>query len=182
MESPGIGQRIYNKIPNMPIQNKRILNGLAWAGKNISSPGNRLILGVTALMSQPFIDLHNKKVDEDTRKVSALRTIAKIIAGTSTGVVIRWGCIKILDYCTKTEAGATKFQKLFLPNEKWTKELKNFDGLKQYKKSLGTLISLGVMVFTNFLIDAPLTKFLTNKFLEKKAAKEKLEGGQKCPS
>ena len=30
---------------------------------------------------------------------------------------------------------------------------------------MGTALSLGVMMFTNFLIDAPLTKFLTNKFI-----------------
>lgn len=173
-----IGQNLYNKIPNRTIENPKIIKGIQWVGQNISSPGNRLILGVSALMSQPFIDLHNKKVDEDTRKVSALRTVAKIIAGTSTGVIIRWGCIKMLDYCTETAEGASKFQKLFLPNKELTKDLKAFDNLKQYKKSLGTLISLGVMVFTNFLIDAPLTKFLTNRFLEMKKHKEET-GGQK---
>ena len=29
------------------------------------------------------------------------------------------------------------------------------------------ILSLFVMVITNFLIDAPLTKFLTNKFVDK---------------
>ena len=42
---------------------------------------------------------------------------------------------------------------------------------------MGTALSLGVMMFTNFLIDAPLTKFLTNKFISnidnKKALKNK---------
>ncbi len=179
MSLSSIGQRLYNKIPNITIKNPKILNGVKWVGENISSPGNRLILGVTALMSQPFIDLHNKKVDEDTRKVSALRTVAKIIAGTSTGVVIRWGCIKLLDYCTETKENATKFQKFFLPNKELTKKLHDFDKLKQYKKSLGTFVSLGIMVFTNFLIDAPFTKYMTNKFIDMKKQKElQAKGGK----
>ena len=172
----GIGQKIYNNIPNKVIDSPKLLKGIQWAGKNISSPGNRLILGVSALMSQPFIDLHNKKIDEDTRKVSALRTIAKIIAGTSTGVLIRLGCIKTIKYLTDTSEGASKLEKFLLPNKELTRDLKAFDNLKQYRNSLGTLISLGVMVFTNFLIDAPLTKFLTNRFLEMKKHKEETGG------
>ena len=39
--------------------------------------------------------------------------------------------------------------------------------LNQYKKALGSFIALLVMLFTNFAIDAPLTKFLTNKFVDK---------------
>ena len=35
----------------------------------------------------------------------------------------------------------------------------------QYKNALGTIVALGVMTITNFVIDAPLTKFLTNKFV-----------------
>ena len=31
---------------------------------------------------------------------------------------------------------------------------------------MGTTLSLAVMLFTNFLIDAPLTKYLTNKFIK----------------
>jgi hypothetical protein len=39
--------------------------------------------------------------------------------------------------------------------------------LKKYKEAYGTLLALVVMTFTNFLIDAPLTKILTNKFVAK---------------
>lgn len=162
-----INQGIVNIVPEMTISNEKTLKGLKWVGEKVSSPENRLILGVTALMSQPFIDLNNKKVDEDTRKVSAARTVAKIIAGTTTGVLIRSGCIHAIDAFTKLPTEIMpdmKFKKLrtlFTPSAGILKDL------NQYKKSLGTILSLGVMVVTNFLLDAPLTKFLTNKFVDR---------------
>lgn len=162
-----INQGIVNIVPEMTISNEKTLKGLKWVGEKVSSPENRLILGVTALMSQPFIDLNNKKVDEDTRKVSAARTVAKIIAGTTTGVLIRSGCIHAIDAFTKLPTEITpdmKFKKLrtlFTPSAGILKDL------NQYKKSLGTILSLGVMVVTNFLLDVPLTKFLTNKFVDR---------------
>lgn len=158
-------QGVVRIAPKMIVKNERLNKSIAWIGNKISSPQNRLILGISALMSQPFIDLHNRKVDEDTRKVSAARTVAKIIAGTATGVAIRAGCIKAIDAFTKYPHEITpnmKFKSLrtlFTPSEGLLKNL------GEYKKAMGTLLSLVVMVFTNFLIDAPLTKFLTNKFV-----------------
>ena len=145
--------------PNRECGKNRLLNinsegknkAIDWIGKNLSSAENRLILGASALMSQPFIDAANKDVDSETRRISVCRTVAKIIAGTATGY-------------TKLKEGA-KFNKLrtcLLPALKYTA-----DELSQYKNALGTLLALGVMVFTNFLIDAPLTKFLTNVFAGK---------------
>lgn len=162
-----INQGIVNIVPEMTISNEKTLKGLKWVGEKVSSPENRLILGVTALMSQPFIDLNNKKVDEDTRKVSAARTVAKIIAGTTTGVLIRSGCIHAIDAFTKLPTEITpdmKFKKL---RTLFTPSAGILNDLNQYKKSLGTILSLGVMVVTNFLLDAPLTKFLTNKFVDR---------------
>ncbi len=169
-------QRVINACPTMTIRTGKVNKNLSWIGKHISSPENRLILGVTALMSQPFIDLHNRKVDEDTRKVSAARTVAKIIAGTSTGVAIRYACIKAIDAFTEFPEKITASTKhpclktFFTPFEAIKDGLKD---LRHYKSALGTLVSLGVMVFTNFLIDAPLTKFLTNKFVDRIHEKDK---------
>lgn len=153
---------ITKKIPSWTVSNPKLLKSIKWMGQHISSPENRLILGVTALMSQPFIDLYNKNVDEETRKVSAARTVAKIIAGTSTGVFIRWACIKAIDAFTKPMAKgvARTWKNLLLPT-------KSLETLSHYKNAMGTIISLAVMVCTNFLIDAPLTKYLTNKFVDK---------------
>ncbi len=172
--SNSVTQGLTNVVPKMTVKGERANNVISWIGEKVSSPQNRLILGVSALMSQPFIDLNNKKVDEDTRKVSAARTVAKIIAGTLTGVAIRSGCIHAIDAFTKYPSQITpdmKFKNLrslFAPSEGLLKSLDH------YKKSLGTIISLVVMVFTNFLIDAPLTKYLTNKFVDKIHQKEQM--------
>jgi hypothetical protein len=154
----------------MTVNSERANKAIAWVGQKISSPENRLILGVSALMSQPFIDLKNKHVDEDTRKVSAARTVAKIVAGTLTGVVIRYGCIRAINSFCKipteevVKSKYAKLKTLFTP----TVAFKNASvNLKRYKEAYGTLLALVVMTFTNFLIDAPLTKFLTNKFVDK---------------
>ncbi len=157
--------RIVRAIPSATIKDGKIMNALKWTGQHISSPENRLILGVTALMSQPFIDLHNRNVDKKTKKVSAARTVAKIIAGNSTGYFVRWGCIKAIEAFTQNPAkGAKGIKTLFYPKHISNVTLK---GLTKYKNAIGTLLALGVMLFTNFLIDAPLTKFLTNKFIKK---------------
>ena len=102
---------IVRIMPSATLKSGKILNSLKWAGQHISSPENRLILGVTALASQPFIDLHNRGVDERTKKVSAARTIAKILAGTTTGVIIRYACI----FAAKkfTQAPSVGLKKIF---------------------------------------------------------------------
>ena len=69
------------------ISNEHVKNGLAWAGKRLHAPEQRIVLGATALATQPFIDLHNKDVDEETRKLSAARTVAKIIYGLLTNIL-----------------------------------------------------------------------------------------------
>ena len=167
--------RIVKTIPSVKFKtNGKMTNAVKWVGQHISSPENRLILGVTALMSQPFIDLHNRHVDERTKEVSAARTVAKIIAGTTTGVIVRYACIAAANAFTrKPGAGVKKLSTLFYPkNSKITTKK-----LNKYINFMGTALSLGVMMFTNFLIDAPLTKFLTNKFISnidnKKALKNK---------
>ena len=163
-------QRALSKIPDVVIEGEKTNKAISWIGEKLSSPHNRLILGATALMSQPFIDLNNKRVDEDTRKVSAARTVAKILAGTLTGFTVRYGCIKAIDAFSKlpeqilNDMKFKKWRTLFTPTSALNGVLED---LTQYKYAYGTFLSLGVMLFTNFLIDAPLTKCLTNLFLTK---------------
>lgn len=157
------------KNPNITIKSDKANRTISWIGKNLSSAENRLILGATALMTQPFIDASNKDVDKETRKISICRTVAKIIAGTVTGYTIRKLCIKSIDAFTKLPGEIKpdmKFKKLrtlLTPNN--GKCLAN--ELAQYKNALGTIMALVVMMFTNFLIDAPLTKYLTNVFAKR---------------
>ena len=169
---------VAGAIPTVTIKGERANKIISWIGKNISSPENRLILGVTALMSQPFIDLHNRKVDEETRKVSAARTVAKIIAGTLTGVLVRKGCIKAIDAFSMLPSQITSKTKwpwlrtLFTPDSAISGVLTD---LTHHKNALGTFLSLFVMTITNFAIDAPLTKFLTNKFVDKIKEKDAIK-------
>lgn len=128
-------------------------------GRKCSSAEQRLILGATAIFMQPAIDAHNKNVDEKTRKVSVARTIGKVIAGTLTGFLIRKACIKAMDLKMFKPSNAAKVSK---------------DAYDQYKNAMGTIVALVVMSFTNFIIDAPLTKFITNLLIE-----EDKSGGKK---
>lgn len=158
-------RRVFDRLPALELKKGKVLNGIKWAGQHISSPQNRLILGITALMSQPFIDLHNRHVDDETKKVSAARTVAKIIAGTTTGFAVRYYSIKAVEAFTKKPDKAVRtLESLLFPKGIAHTTVK---GMQQYKLALGTYISLGVMLFTNFLIDAPLTKLLTNIFVKK---------------
>lgn len=136
-----------------------------FAGDKISSAEVRLILGCTALMTQPFIDFHNHKQDEETRKVSVCRTVAKIIAGMTTGFLVRKGTIKLIQACSKYPVEKfPKWRTIFTP-----KNISNMSerDLRNHQNDIGTWVALGVMLFTNFLIDAPLTKLLTNLFTSK---------------
>lgn len=170
---------IGGKNKSYTVSSDKAIDAFTWIGKNLSSAENRLILGASALMSQPFIDAANKDVDAETRRFSICRTIAKIVAGTFTGYSIRKLCIKSIDAFTKlpTEIKPDmKFKRLrscLLPTIKHTA-----DELAQYKNALGTLMALGVMMFTNFLIDAPLTKSLTNLLTGYTKPKEGVENGK----
>lgn len=156
---------------------------------NFTSADQRILMGLTALMTQPFFDIYNKRVDDDTRTVSCARTIGKILAGTATGVSIRWGCIEIMNKFCKNEATeAEKVQKAakkgktyepkklntmdkcLLPSfkDELGKEVKlSLKEISKYKNAMGTLVATFIMVFTNFLIDAPLTTYFTNILTKK---------------
>ena len=55
--SSNVTGTIANALPKMSVAGKKSNKAIAWIGKNISSPQNRLILGVSALMSQPYMDV-----------------------------------------------------------------------------------------------------------------------------
>lgn len=156
--------------PNLPsdytINSKRLTSALKWVHKNIASHHQRLILGATALTSQPFIDLHNKNVDERTRKVSCAKTLAKIISGTAVGFAVRYLCTKLAENYTEVKPNGLKASRrsFFAPSK-----MKNFtpDKRLQYINTVGSLMGVLACLVTNFAIDTPLTKYLTNVFSEK---------------
>ncbi len=151
---------------------EKIVTGI---GKYINSPEQRFIQGATALATQPFIDLNNRSADEDTRAVSVARTIGKIVAGTVVGVGVRYATIFIAKRFSRyvLKEGPKYLEEIkrkskydvLLPEFDCTKtKIKKEDFINKYNnsiKTIGTIFATGVMVFTNFLIDAPLTKVIT---------------------
>ncbi len=160
-----VQQKVLNFLPNSEYTSPTSVKFIKNTGEKISSAEQRLILGASALMSQPFIDSHNRNVDEKTRKVSVARTIAKIIAGTTTGFLIRKGCIKGIKALSQIPGpNVPKYKTIFTPKN--IKDNKT-DAFAQYRNAMGTIVALLVMMFTNFAIDAPLTRFLTNRLIKK---------------
>ncbi len=166
-----IKQKGLDMLPGAEFSSEKFLYRLKDIGKNFSSDKQRLVLGATAIVTQPVIDAKNKSVDEKTRKVSVARTVAKIIAGTLTGFFIRYGCIKAIKAFSQIPGkGVPKYKTIFTPKGITDNTT---DAFEQYRNAMGTVIALGVMLFTNFLIDAPLTKFLTNVFTKHQETEDK---------
>ena len=164
-----IEQIILNLLPKKTFsESAKKLDGYEKYGGFVARPDvNRAIMGVTALATQPAIDYYNHRVDEETREVSRNRTIAKIIACTSVGVLVRGACYKLVDAMTRPD-GMKKWNKKLLPSV-------NFDlkKLGTHKSVISTFTALAVMTFTNFLLDAPLTVYFTNKLNARTAKKKK---------
>ena len=137
----------------------------------ISKPAqNRAIMGLTAIITQPAIDYNNPKVDNETRTVSRNRTIAKIIAGTCVGILVRGSAYEAVTNMTNIES-KTKTAKALLPKRFLGEIAKNEKFLKNYRSALSSGLAILAMCVTNFVLDAPLTVFLTNKLNDKKEAK-----------
>ena len=128
---------------------------------------NRGIMGASALLTQPAIDYYNHRVDDETRTVSRNRTIAKIIAGTLVGMfVVRGPVNKVVEKMTNIN-GKSNWSKKLLP-KRFMDELKNNQrALNNYTSSVAMAFILGINCITNFVLDAPLTVFLTNYFNKK---------------
>lgn len=159
------------------IKSEKLQSYIEKAGK-LSTPANRLFLGATAMAIQPFIDLNNKDVDDGTRKVSCARTIAKIFVGTVTGIFVRKWCIGGMNYFTRTPEDIKKMKEAGKTPSKWSTAMvpstithEKFGEAKRllskHRNALGSIVALGVMLFTNFLIDAPATRILTNVIVNK---------------
>ena len=157
--------KIFNSIPKITVRdgNPEMWNKVAdW----VSRPAqNRLIMGGTAIFTQTAIDRHNKRVDEETRKVSQLRTAAKVIVGTAAGIAVRQPCYDFVRACTNPE-GTKRYSQWLIPKSKRLGLKEGNQFLKNHRIISSTLLALGIMTFTNFLIDAPCTIKLTNKFME----------------
>ena len=152
-----------------------------------SSVQQKLALGTCAFLIQPVIDLNNKDIDKNTRELSAVRSASKAVIGTATGIVIRSYCIKFAEkaMAKKDEAGKVlrdTLGKVEIDPKKVVKIFGKMDekAVQNVPPVLGTFMALGIMMFTNFLIDAPLTNFAMNKiskFMGEKKAEQEVKNG-----
>ena len=131
----------------MIINNNLINRCLNWAGKTLHAPEQRILIGATGLAIQPFIDLNNKNVDKETRKTSAWRTAAKIIAGTIVGVAVRyWGIAFV---------------------KKFEKKIKFYDG-QTYRKFLFINFYVFITFFQKLFQTNPVCSFELDRVFTKK--------------
>ncbi len=136
----------------------------------LKSPGQRLAFGVAALALHPVMDKLNPWVDEETKNTSAIRSAAKAIASTTTGVIIREACIVGTNALLNGKTFASKLPEFI------TKDKSHSSAV------VGTLAGLGIMIFTNFLIDVPLTDKLTHLFTKVFGKKDANKGEPKAPA
>lgn len=172
-----VKQKIVDILPQKDFtSDKNKLDKKKNFDSRISRPAeNRLIMGATALLTQPVIDYYNHRVDDETRTVSRNRTIAKILAGTTVGIIVRGSCFKIIEKMTDPK-GYSKLSRKLLPSHYISKMATSFKKLSNYRNALSSAVAILVMCFTNFAIDAPLTAYLTNKFNAKSEKKGLLKG------
>lgn len=159
------------------IKSEKTQKAIEWMG-GLSSPANRFIMGVTALATQPWIELQNKDVDEKTRNMSCARICAKIIAGTTVGVIVRSLSIKSIKNFTRSPEELKKLAEAGKKVSKWHTALipsnmtpqafaESGKFVSKHRNALGTIIGVGIGLFTNFALDVPITNLLTNVFVDK---------------
>ncbi len=168
--------RFFKSVPEKEIKNSAKYTKL---GHMLASPHwNRVALGVGAITTQPALDYFNPRVDKDTATSSALRTIAKICVCTSVGFIVRGSAYKLVE---KYAHGLPSEGSTVLTPEailKISDKVLRDNSLKLHKNALSTALALGVMFFTNVLVDAPLTTIAANKLISKyKAYNVKNKGG-----
>ena len=96
-----IQQKIIDTVPEKTFNDLGKRKEWELINKKISHPAtNRLIMGATALATQPAIDYYNHRVDKETREISRNRTIAKIIVGTGVGMAVRGSCYELVKKMT----------------------------------------------------------------------------------
>ena len=168
-----IKRQLFDSIPNKTIKGgTRAVDNWENIDTTLSNPAiNRTIMGVTAIATQPVIDLQNKRVDKETREISAIRTVSKIIIGMLAGIAVRGSCHKLVESMTKLK-GKKWYEKFLLPDKDRCYNMYIDRVLhKNYQSALSTSMAILVMCVTNFLVDAPLTVFLTNYLNDKRKEK-----------
>jgi len=172
-----IGQKALDALPEHT-QEESAKKLAEWRKTDefISDPMyNRGIIGLTALATQPAIDNYNHKVDDETRQISVLRKIGKIIGCTTVGMFCVRGPMREIVKKMTNLKGNNKYSKALLPKKYLVEMSNNEKFLKNYRSALTMGLALVAMSFTNFLLDAPVSAFITNFLIDKRNDKKKQE-------
>ena len=107
-------------------------------------------------------------------KVQAIRTFSQSLGGTITGVIIRSLCIGAMGFLAGKATG--KLAQIINPQglDKTKDMFKFSENVDKWGKSIGGAVAVGVMMFTNFLIDAPFINQINKhatKFVDKHSKK-----------
>lgn len=172
----GIRRRLLKIIPNIDVQENPELTD--WAHIINRPDVNRGIMGLTAILTQPLIDRYNPNVDEETAKTSMYRTIGKIVAGTTVGCIVRSSVYYLLETFMDTRLNAPKWKRTLMPDVDIQASLNTSrkGWFKGYKNIISTGVGLTVMLFTNPLLDVPMTSFITEKLMKLKKTQSTKEG------
>ena len=166
-----IKQKMLDMLPSATYDDKGKLKRWEKVEQWLSRPAeNRFTMGATAILTQPAIDSFNPRVSDETRTISRNRTAAKVLVGTTVGIIVRGSCYKLVEKMTDP-LGTKKYSNTLIPKNYLNKFKKELTLLKNYRSALSTAVAILVMTITNFAIDAPLTAFLTNRLNAKSLAR-----------
>lgn len=173
----------------MIIKSKNIEKFINYSGRKLNAPQQSIIMGVSALAFQPYINRKNKQLDEDTRDMAVARSIGKCITGNVSDFLTRvfsiFAVVRLSNYAvnkvksdddlvteikpkSRLDIFTPKLKEGFIPRPQ--KEfLKDF---KSYQMAMGALVATGLAVFVKTTVELPATKFLTDYFYSKEKMKK----------
>ena len=93
----------------------------------------------------------------DSAKKQAVRTFSAAFGGTIVGIIIRALCIAgATALCSKAGGKLAESISYTVKDNLKGNKYVNSENAKSWGKSIGGAVAVGIMLFTNFIIDAPL--------------------------
>lgn len=163
---------------------------------SLTPTGQRLSIGVTALLMQTTIDATNKNVDEKTRKHSAIRTAVKQVVSATSGIMFREIGQKLVGQ-KLVESGKLIVPQYYLDAyKKFTPQALNREyadligktvsqlkdpatiemvAKKAFAKNVGAVCAITGAIIGIFIMDVPFTNKILNVVMDKFVNKKKPE-------
>ncbi len=180
----GLGSAIAGQLAKHPVAIAGLATSSVVAQKIVMSGSEATIGPVMDILTGKTITKITNEKDGRTNqssKTQAIRTCAQSIGGTITGVIIRTLCI-FGSTLALSKAGGDIGKMIALGVKNPENQYQLAQQTAAWGKSLGGAIAILVMMFTNFLIDAPfinkINKEMTHavdKFSSKKQAQTQKE-------